>query len=89
MKYTVVWRESVLAQVRVRVFLDLEMDVHYLTTEQAVDKIVRLLSTTPLTCGESREDPERVLIVPPLTVFFEVFEEDKVVMIYQAKYRRR
>jgi hypothetical protein len=87
MKYSVYWRDSALAQVRVRAFLDLEMDVHHNTVEQAVEVIDRHLSSTPDSSGESRTDSERVLIVPPLSVHYEVFDEQQVVLIYHVKYR--
>jgi len=43
----------------------------------------------PATEGESRSGNERVLIVHPLTVIYEVFEEARVVLIYAAVYHPR
>lgn len=47
------------------------------------------LSDQPSEEGESREGTERVLIVNPLTVTFEVFENSQTVMIYEAVYHPR
>jgi hypothetical protein len=47
----------------------------------AMNTIDQLLGTNPQTRGESRADFERVLIVPPLTVTFEVHEEERIVYV--------
>lgn len=50
---------------------------------RAVEEIGRELSDDPSGAGESRSDNERVLVVEPFTVYYEVFEEHGVVLIYQ------
>jgi hypothetical protein len=53
---------------------------------RAMNEIDRLLATAPQTHGESREDYERILIVPPLAVDYEVYEDDRVVYVLRARY---
>jgi len=51
---------------------------------EATAEVNRRLSTDPTEAGESRAGNERVLIVPLLTVWYEVFEEANFVLIYDA-----
>ena len=60
-------------------------DVNAITV--AVTEIGRLLSTVPQSVGESRAGQERVLIVPPLAVLYEVHEEEAIVLILGLRYR--
>jgi hypothetical protein len=53
---------------------------------RAMAEIDRLLAREPQTQGESREAFERVLIVPPLTVTFEVHEDEHVVLVLRLRY---
>jgi plasmid stabilization system protein ParE len=43
----------------------------------------------PATLGESRSGNRRVYIVNPVTVFFEVHEEERVVAVTAVRYHRR
>lgn len=54
----------------------------------AVVRIDRALRDHPETYGESRADNERVEYEAPLTVEFEVFPDERVVVITWVKYRR-
>jgi hypothetical protein len=56
---------------------------------RAADEIELRLSDSPLTEGESRSDSERVLIVHPLSVRYQVFESAQVVLIYSGVYYPR
>jgi hypothetical protein len=49
-------------------------------------EIDRLLSENPEQVGESRNDNERVLIIQPLTVTYEIFADLGVVLIYEARH---
>lgn len=84
MCYRVVWRERLRTSIHQLTFLTLERggDANALT--EGVEAINLCLQDSPESAGESREDSERVLIVHPLSVFFEAFEEAQVVMIYAA-----
>jgi plasmid stabilization system protein ParE len=55
----------------------------------AVDSIDRALRSDPDEQGESREDQERVVVVPPLVVDFRVIEEDRRVEILAVRQLRQ
>ena len=42
------------------------------------------MTSNPEQVGESRGGNERVFIVAPLSVQYEVFEDDRIVLIYEA-----
>jgi hypothetical protein len=48
----------------------------------AANKIDQLLRSDPLSCGESRDNSKRVLLVPPLTVFYDVIPDDQMVIVW-------
>jgi hypothetical protein len=50
----------------------------------AANQIDALLKTDPLTCGESRSEATRILLVPPLAVLFETSEDDCIVEVLQV-----
>jgi hypothetical protein len=54
-------------------------------TTAAMNEIDRQFASHPETCGESREDCERLLIVPPLAVAYEVHEEERVVDVLRGR----
>lgn len=56
---------------------------------RAAADIELALSDEPAEAGESRAGAERVLIINPLTVVYEVFEDAATVMIYEAVYHPR
>ena len=82
MNFRVVWRERVLSDLHTRIFLAFEMGGYQDTLLAAADRIQHALNTAPETAGESRDDTERVLIESPLTVTYEVFPNQQVVLIY-------
>lgn len=88
MNYRVVWRAksfNLLAQLH---FTLLEMDGDVAGFERAWDDIELRLSGNPAEEGESREGNERVLIVNPLTVLYEVFPNQSTVLIYRLVHHR-
>lgn len=89
MNYRVVWRLRVRRNIDVMVFLARENGRDADGLLRAIDEIELRLSFSPLVEGESREPPERVLIVGPLTVRYEVFESQQVALIYSAIYYPR
>jgi hypothetical protein len=50
----------------------------------AANQIDALLKVDPLTRGESRSGPTRILFAPPLAVLFEVSEDDRYVDVFQV-----
>ena len=50
----------------------------------AADAIDRALKIDAPTCGESRENDRRILIVPPLAVKFRVIEPDAQVRVLEV-----
>jgi hypothetical protein len=87
--YRVVWRLRVRRNIDVFAFLARETGRDADGLLRAVDEIELRLSFSPLEEGESREPPERVLIIGPLTARYEVFEEAQVVLIYSGIYYPR
>jgi hypothetical protein len=77
MKYTVLWKPSV------------EADLASLwasapdrsAVTAAANQIDVLLQTDPETRGESRSGSDRILVVPPLAITLEVKEPDRVVWV--------
>jgi hypothetical protein len=55
----------------------------------AADQIDWLLERDPLSEGESRDDPYRIMIVSPLGVTFEVDETSREVWVYHVWRTRR
>ena len=78
MKYTVIWQPAA------------ESDLGRLwngaadrqEVAQAADQIDNLLATRPQSVGESRGDHERILFVPPLAVAYDVFDDDRQVVVW-------
>ncbi len=52
----------------------------------AMNEIDRLLAANPQEEGESRDEFERIIIVPPLSVDYEVQEDERIVLILRARY---
>lgn len=87
MSYRGVWRERDQRDLAVYEFLARELGRPVNHIPAAVEQIDHDLSTDPNAAGESRGEGERVLVVPPLAVFFEVFEGPRVVLVYRFSYR--
>jgi hypothetical protein len=89
MSYRVIWRERIRNSLFTLTFLTQSRGGDVGALSRAVEEINRRLETDPAEAGESRDGNERVLIVHPLSVFFEAFEEAQVVLIYTAVYYPR
>lgn len=89
MTYRVVVRERVANNIASVTFLAFEMGSDGRVIARAADEILLRLSDEPAAEGESRAGAERVLIVAPLTVVFEVFEDSRAVLVYDAVYYPR
>jgi hypothetical protein len=53
----------------------------------AMAEVDRLLERSPLAVGESRIGNDRILFAPPIVVEYEVFEDENVVVVTEARYR--
>jgi hypothetical protein len=83
MNYKVIWRKRLLAALDTLVFLAVERGGDAESVKLAAREVGRQLAQDPLGVGESRGGEERVLIVHPLTVMYEVFEKQRVVLLYK------
>jgi plasmid stabilization system protein ParE len=84
MTFTVVWRPSAersLAQAWLAA-------VDRRAVQDAADAIDALLRTGPDEVGESRVAPTRILTVSPLTVYYDVHHDDRLVAVW-AVWRSR
>jgi hypothetical protein len=86
--FRVIWRRRVserqLASIVVKA-MERGESVNAITA--AVSEIDRLLATAPQAHGESRDHDKRVLIVPPLSVLYEILLEEAVVIVLGLHYR--
>ena len=78
MTYTVLWRPSA---ERALTEIWLNAGDRQAVTD-AADAIDSLLRTVPLEVGESRVADVRVLIVFPLSVYYDVHQEDRTVAVW-------
>lgn len=77
MKYTVVWKPAAEADLA-RIWSS-AADRNLVSA--AADEIDRLLRSFPHDQGESRSGAVRVMFVPPVGVFYEIAEEDRLVCV--------
>lgn len=56
---------------------------------RAMAQLDNVLGQSPMSVGESREEGVRVLIVNPLTVYFEVHDDERTVVVTMVRYHRR
>ena len=55
----------------------------------AVAEIDNLLQANPATRGESQAGEERILFALPLSVTFEVYEEERIIFVSAVRYHTR
>ena len=84
MSRRVVWRRQIADRFVEWSFLSFEWGRDPAALAHAVAEIDRRLSADPSNEGESRDGNERVLIVHPLSVVYELFDEPGVVLIFTA-----
>ena len=80
MTYTVVWRPS--AERRLAEIWTIADDRQ--TVTDATNAIDALLRATPLEVGESRVANVRILTVLPLSVYYDVHEDDRLVAVWES-----
>lgn len=89
MNYRVVWRRRLDNALHDAAFYGYENGRDVVALRRAVTDIELALSDNPNEQGESREGTERVIIINPLSVRYEVFESQSLVLIYEAVYHPR
>ena len=80
MKFTVIWKpvaEAMLTNIW-------SNDQHPAAITAAANAIDKMLATSPSSVGESRETGIRILSVLPLCVYYEVFEQDRRVHVFDV-----
>jgi hypothetical protein len=89
-RFRAVWGRSVIER-HVATFVVQAMERGHDVTAitDAMNEIDRILGADPAVAGESRDDLERVLIVSPLSVDFEVHDEEQLVYVLRARYAPR
>jgi hypothetical protein len=87
MNYRVVCRANVAFSLNARAFLDLERSVQTAKVVDATELVFDRLSVDQVNAGESRHGEERVIVVDPISIVYEVFPETETVLIYSMKHR--
>lgn len=87
-EYTVIWKRSVIERTLALIVLK-EMEGGRAVEQivEAMREIDRRLSARPESEGESRNEDDRILIVAPLAVTYEVYSDERVVFVRSAQYR--
>lgn len=85
MNFRVVWMTRATAALA-RAYLAAENAGRAAAITAAMAEVDRLISTDPMGAGESRGGTERVVIVTPVVVEYEVFEDERVVVVTTARY---
>jgi plasmid stabilization system protein ParE len=85
MTYTVIWRPSA-EQKLTQVWID-ATDRQAIT--DAANTIDTLLRTKPVEVGEARSANARILTVSPLSVYYDVLEQDRLVAVWAVWQSRR
>lgn len=89
MRFRAIWLRAALAPVS-RAYAELFQagaDAEAIT--RAMARIDEVLERDPLNQGKSRSPGERIPIETPLSVRYEVHEDEKVVAVWRAVYRPR
>jgi len=89
MKYKVVWIHRVLDRVTELCNSAIESGKTVADITQAMARIDKTLEQNPQQQGESRSGPERILFDPPLSVHFDIDEEERVVVVLAVGYLPR
>ena len=89
MNFTVIWRRRATDNLADAVVVALESGRGSEAITAASARIDALLRNNPSDVGESRPNHERVVIDAPLTVYFEVNTEERVVIVLSVRYFTR
>jgi hypothetical protein len=86
MNYTVLWPNRQQRQLTAICVRARQQGHDTAAITAAVNELDTLLGHNPATRGESRAASERVLFALPLSVHFEVHEDEQVVLILSVRY---
>jgi tRNA splicing ligase len=89
MDFTVIWQWQAIRQLTRTYEYARDIGRNTDAIVSSMNRIESILKQAPASAGESREEQVRVLIVNPLTAYFEVYEEQKVVLVTSIRYHRR
>lgn len=89
MTFRVIWQYQVLHQVAASFVYARQVGRDAGAITRAMAQIDTALERNPAQAGESRDEGARVLIINPLTVFFEVHEDEQTVIVFACRYHRR
>jgi hypothetical protein len=88
--FTEIWRRRLIEQdLAGFVVAALERGDSSTPITAAMNEIDQLLAANPEGQGESRDPFERILIVPPLAVEYEIHDEERIVYVLRARYLAR
>jgi hypothetical protein len=91
--YQIIWKRVVIERKLAQLVATLsEQGESVEPITEAMARFDQLLSVNPTDRGESRGEFERVLVVPPLCITFEVHQEERIVYVLGLRYappRRR
>jgi plasmid stabilization system protein ParE len=85
MRYTVIWRPSAERQLA-EIWTAAE---NRQAVTDAADAIDVFLRTNPTSVGESRVADIRILAVSPLSVYYDVYEDDRLVAVWAVWQARK
>lgn len=85
MNFTVIWLHRVLARLAAN-YLAARRQGQGAAITRAMARIDQLLEHDPSQQGESRTGSTRVLVERPLTVNFEIHEDERIVVITGVRY---
>jgi hypothetical protein len=89
MTYRVVWLNRAIGQLAVIYRACLQLGAGADAVVRASAMVDQLLAPNPTAVGESRAGNERVLIEPPLTIYCEVHDDERVVVVTSVVYPAR
>jgi plasmid stabilization system protein ParE len=89
MKYRLLWLYDALDNLAASMLYARRVGRDPYAITRAMAQIDADMERDPATLGESRSGNRRVYIVNPVTVFFEVHEEERVVAVTAVRYHRR
>lgn len=87
MNYRVIWTSRAKQTIHTQFFIARETGRNRKQLKHAVRELGNLLLRNPQTAGESRSGNERIAMGEILSVIFEVFESELIVLVYEAKVR--
>lgn len=85
MRFRVVWPRHALAALA-QAYTAAATGGHGAAVATSMAQIEQLLAVNPQHVGESRGNGDRIFILWPLVVEYEVFGDDKVVVVLDARY---